>query len=924
MPDWKKEIRQCLEGLRLSATREGEIVEELAQHLEDRYEELLASGATTEEASRTALAELSESDLLTRELRRAERPAAAEPIVSGAHRRGNMIADLWQDIRYAVRMGRKNLGFTAIAVLTLALGVGANTAVFSVINGLLLRPLPVERPDELFAVSRGDGAGPPASYPDYLYYRDQNQVFSGLAAAAPASLNFGGFDSRGGDQGGGVIMGEITGEVVSGNYFSTLGVNAELGRTLTPEDDQIAGARPVAVVSHGFWKNRLGAASDVIGKTLILNGHGFTVIGVMPDSFTGALFGALFTPHVWAPLAMQSQLLPGAPDRLHDHRDNWLGLIGRLKPGLVPPQAAAALNTLDGQLRQHYAEPERSRQETSLSLLSTRGVILPHQRRMITILSTLATLVVGAVLLIACANVVSLLLARATARRREIAVRLALGASRWRLIRQLLTESLLLAILSAVAGLMVASWAVSLLIKFAPTFGLFAFAPDLRLDGRVFVFTLAVSVLTGVIVGLAPALQTYKADLVLALKDESGNAGGGRSRRSRLFGLRGLLVSAQLGISLVLLITTGLFIRSSMIAARIDPGFDTQNGLVLTLDLGLQDYTETKGKQFQKELKEHLAALPGVTSVSLASYVPLSPGGPQAEVRIEGAETAAESDQDLVGIMAVDSDYFQTMGTGLLRGRNFGNADREGSPRVAIINETTAKRYWPGVDAIGQRLRLGPADAPLREVVGIVKDAKWRYIGERPRAVVYRPISQSWSPLSSFVVRTAGQPNALLADVRREVQRLDPSLPVQVLRTLPEHVSEALWPARLGARLLAVFGILALTLAAVGLSGVIAYLVSQRTHEIGIRLALGAQAGDVLKLVVWQGLKLTLSGVVIGLFGAFALTRLLENLLYGLSPTDPLTFLSITSLLVAVALLACYIPARRATKVDPLVALRYE
>jgi putative ABC transport system permease protein len=274
--------------------------------------------------------------------------------------------------------------------------------------------------------------------------------------------------------------------------------------------------------------------------------------------------------------------------------------------------------------------------------------------------------------------------------------------------------------------------------------------------------------------------------------------------------------------------------------------------------------------------------------------------------------------------MAVDSDYFQTMGTGLLRGRNFGNADREGSPRVAIINETTAKRYWPGVDAIGQRLRLGPADAPLREVVGIVKDAKWRYIGERPRAVVYRPISQSWSPLSSFVVRTAGQPNALLADVRREVQRLDPNLPVHVLRTLPEHVSEALWPARLGARLLAVFGLLALTLAAVGLSGVIAYLVSQRTHEIGIRLALGAQAGDVLKLVVWQGLKLTLSGVVIGLFGAFALTRLLENLLYGLSPTDPLTFLSITSLLVAVALLACYIPARRATKVDPLVALRYE
>ena len=816
---------------------------------------------------------------------------------------------LLRDIRYAIRSLLKRPGFTAIAVITLALGVGANTAVFSVINALLLRPLPAERPDELFAVSRGDGAAPTASYPDYLYYRDQNQVFSGLAAAASAPLNFGGFDS--GDQGG-VIMGEI----VSGDYFSTLGVNAELGRTLTPQDDQIAGAHPVAVISHRFWKSRLGAASDVIGKTLILNGHGFTVIGVMAESFTGTLF----TPHLWAPLAMQAQLMPGAPDRLHDHRDSWLGLIGRLKPGVAPAQAAAALNTLDGQLRQQYAEPGR-REETTLSLLSTRGVMLPHLRRMITIISTLATLVVGAVLLIACANVASLLLARATARRREIAVRLALGASRWRLIRQLLTESLLLGILSAVAGLVVASWAVSLLIKFAPAPAPWTFAPDLRLDGRVFVFTLAVSLLAGVIVGLAPALQTSKSDLVLALKDESGNASG---RRSRLFGLRGLLVSAEVAISLVLLITTGLFIRSSLIAATIDPGFDTQNGLVLTLDLGLQDYTETRGKQFQQELKERLAALPGVKAVSLASYVPLGPDDTLAEVRIEGHEPAPESDQDLVGSMAVDSDYFQTMGTGLLRGRNFGSADREASPKVVIINETMAKRYWPSVDAIGKRLRLGAADAPLREVVAIVKDGKWRYISEPPRAVAYRPISQSWSPLSSFVVRTAGQPNAALVDVRREVQRLDPNLPVQALRTLPEHVSEALWPARLGAGLLAVFGLLALTLAAVGLSGLIAYLVSQRAREIGIRLALGAQASDVLKLVIWQGLKLTLSGLVIGLLGALALTRLVENLLYGLSPTDPLTFLAITSLLVAVALLASYIPARRATKVDPLVALRYE
>ncbi|MCA1601992.1 MAG: ABC transporter permease [Acidobacteria bacterium] len=823
---------------------------------------------------------------------------------------------LWQDLRFGLRMLVKNPIFTLVAVVTLALGIGASTAVFSMINSLLLRPLPAERPDELFAISRGDGSAPPASYPAYLYYRDQNNVFSGLATSAQAPLNFGGFGSGGDDRGGGVI----TGEIVSGNYFSTLGVNAAQGRALTPQDDQVAGAHPVAVLSHRFWESRLGSPSDAVGKTMTLNGHTYTVIGVMPEAFTGTLF----TPDVWAPIAMQSQLIPGAPDRLHDRRDNWLGMIGRLKPGVAPAQATTALNTLDGQLRQLYAEPERRPEQTTLSLLSTRGVMLPHLRRLITIMSTLAILVVGAVLLLACANVASLLLARATARRREIAVRLALGASRWRLMRQLLTESLLLATLSAAAGLIVAWWAMNLLIKFMPAPVSLTFSPDLRLDVRVFIFTLAVSLLTGVIVGLAPAMQSSKSGLVLALKDESGNAGGGHSRRSRLFGFRGLLVSAQVAISLILLITTGLFVRSSLIAATVDPGFETQNGLVLTVDLGLQDYTETRGKEFQQQLKARLAALPGVTAVSLASYLPLSPNDTVSEVRFEGRESAPESDQDLVGSMAVDSDYFQTMGTQLLRGRNFDSADRETSPKVAIINETMAKRYWPGGDAIGKRLRLGDADAPLREVIAIVRDSKWRFISEPPRAVVYRPISQSWSPLSSFVVRTAGQPDAALADVRREVQTLDSNLPVQVLRTLPEHVREALWPTRFGAGLLAVFGLLALMLAAVGLSGLIAYLVSQRTHEFGIRLALGARAGDVLKLVIWQGLKLTFSGVVIGLIGAFALTRLMENLLYGLSATDPLTFLAITTLLVVVALLACYIPARRATKVDPLVALRYE
>ena len=817
---------------------------------------------------------------------------------------------LWQDLRYGARMLLKKPGFTLIAVLTLALGIGANTAIFSVINSLLLSPLPVERPDEVVAISRGDGTAPPASYPDYVYYRDHNQAFSGLAVSALAPLNFSGFER---EQQAGVV----TGELVSGNYFATLGVRAALGRMLAPEDDRSVGAHPVAVVSHRFWQTRLGADPQVIGKTLSLNGHGFTVIGVTPETFTGSLF----TPAIWAPLAMQPQLIANAPELLRERRNHWLGLLGRLKPGIAPAQATTALNTLDRQLQQEYAQPDEQRDRT-LSWLPTRGVTLPHLRRRIAMISTLATLVTGSVLLIACANIASLLLARAVTRRKEIAVRLALGASRWRLVRQLLTESLLLACCGAGAGLLAAVWAMSLLMRFvtaAPA--AWTFAPDFTLDARVFVFTLAVSLLAGVVMGLAPAWQASKPDLVAASRNDAAPATG---RGARLFSLRGVLVSVQVAVSLLLLITTGLFIRSWQAAEKIDPGFETRNGLVMTLDLGLQGYGEPRGKQLQQELKARLAALPGVNAVTLASYVPLSPGDTLAEAHIEGREPAPTAEPDFVGSTAVDKDYLPTIGLALLRGRNFSNADVNTAPKIALINETLARRYWPTGDALGKRLRLGAAEAPWREVAGIVKDSAWRNLSDPPRAIVYTPLSQSYTPLISFVVRTAGEPSAVIADVRREVQRLDPDLPVQTLNTLTEHVSAALWPVRLGTSLLGIFGVLALTIAAVGLSGLVAFLVSQRTREIGIRLALGAQTSDVLQLVIGQGMKLVLCGMALGMLGAFFVTRLLKSLLVGVSATDPLTFALITLLLTGVALLACWIPARRATKVDPLIALRYE
>ena len=821
---------------------------------------------------------------------------------------------LWQDIRYGLRMLARKPGFTAVAVLTLALGIGANTAVFSIVNALLLRPLPVEQPDRLVALIHGEEGIFAYSYSDYAYYRDHNQVFSGLAAYSVTVLVFG-------DGGQREI---VAGEIVSSNYFSVLGVDAARGRTFLPEEGRVPGGHPVAVVSHNFWKRRFGSDPALLGKTIVLNGHRFTVVGIAPEGFTGA-----FPPvsvEFWVPLMMRSQVQPGVSEWLSDWRENWLMPIGRLKTGVKQEEAVAVIRTLDRQIEQAY--PETDQRDNSNArppwevgdsrLVPLHGIIFPSLRRVIAPVTGIVMTVVGLVLLIACANVANLLLEQASVRRREMAIRLALGAGRGRLARQLLTESVLLALMAAAAALVLSLWTADFLMAFSPPSPWpVTFSANLGPDIVVLGFTLLLALLASLVFGLAPALQASNPDLVPALKDEATLTG----RSSRWFGLRNLLVVAQVAVSLLLLITTGLFVRSLQSAQSIDPGFETEKGLFLPVGLSLQGYTEVRGREFYKQMKDRLRALPGVQTVGLTSHIPLRLWPSISRITIEG-----RAEPVVVRSAIVDSQFFPAMGIALVQGRSFSNLDQEKGPAVIIINETMAQRFWPGQDAIGKRFRMEgrTSSESFRQVIGVVRDSAYLRLGEDPIAFMYLPFSQMYLSKMIVVVRTASDPKGIVADVRREVQALDETLPVPNIKTLSEHMEFALGMPRIFATVVGIFGLLALLLAAVGIYGVVAYSVAQRTHEIGIRMALGAQRQDIFKLVVGQGMLLALIGVGIGLAASFALTRFLSSLLFGVSATDPVTFAGVALLLASVALVACYLPARRATKVDPMVALRYE
>jgi macrolide transport system ATP-binding/permease protein len=809
-----------------------------------------------------------------------------------------------QDIRYGLRMIVKTPAFTGLAMLALALGVCANTTIFSLVNGLLFRPITgVKDPSTLIGIYTSDyssGLYGGSSYPDYLDFRTQADTLESVAAYNQIFLT---------------VTGEaetvrLRGFEVTGNYFSVLGVNAQLGRTLQPEDEQ-TNAQSI-VISDGLWQRRFGAKPNVVGETLRLNNTPYTIVGVTDPNFRGLRLGS--PPDFFVPLGPNSVFVSNG-------RNSYgISITGRLKPGVTLEQAQAQFTAIAARLAQEYPD-------THLGTLARpndpRPITIAHEARVgpagvgIRRISMLLFVVVGLVLLIACANVANLLLARASVRRKEIAVRLALGASRGRLVRQLLTESLLLALLGGAAGLLVTQWTAGLVPKFLPAVETANL--DVSLDWRVLVFTLGISLLTGVLFGLTPALQATRLNLLSSLKSEGKIFG----RKRRRISLRDALVISQLAMSMVLLISAALFVRSLQQAVSFDPGFDAQNILVAAMETRGAELNRERGRAFYDETLARIGSLPGVEAVTLSTVIPISGGGERRNMTMEGYQKQPTEDTEL-NTNVVGTDFFKVMGIPFLGGRNFNAQDKEGSPQVVIVNEELARRYYGG-NALGKRLQFGSGEViPYREIVGVVRNAKYRNLREELLPFVYIPMGQEYQSGMALLLRTAGDPTSLAGPVRSEMQAINKDVAVFSVEAMSERLNSQIAADRMIAVLLSIFGGGALLLASIGIYGVVAYSVAQRTHEIGIRIALGAEQRDILRLIVGQGMLLVLIGAGIGLALALASTQVLKSLLFGISATDPLTFGVVLFVFVGVALLACYLPARRATKVDPLVALRYE
>lgn len=814
---------------------------------------------------------------------------------------------LLQDIRFGIRMMRKRPGVVALIVITLALGIGVNAATFNLVNAVLARPLPVEKPEELVVVytqkQKSEGLSS-VSYPDYIDYRDQNQVFSGLIAYSALPLNL----STGEESG------RVWGEIVTGNYFEMLGVKPALGRTITPEDDKTPGAHPVTVLSYNFWQQRFQGDPNITGKTISLNGQTYSVIGVAPKEFHG-IFYVGFNPMLWVPMMQQKQTSPASENMLTERDNRWLKVMGRLKPGTNLEQAKMSMGTLAQQLAQQYPKTNENVTTTLFREQDTRPE--PEAAGALSLAAAIFMGLVGLVLLIACVNVANLLLAQSSARRKEVSVRLALGASRWRLIRQLLTESLILALLSGIVSLALAVLAGRLIgaIKL-PTDIPFQF--DLSLDRRVLIFTVVISLLAGLIFGLLPALRLTKINLASILNTEGarGTSGPGKGR------LRNMLVVAQVAVSMVVLVTAGLFVRSMQGVQHINPGFEVNNRLLVSFDPSLQGYDEARGRALYRHLLDQVRGLPQVVSATVVSPPPLDFISNSADVVIEGSDPTTEPVPVLRSI--VGSRYFETVNTRLVQGRDFADTDTPETLKVVIVNETMAKRFWPNQNAIGRRVRLDESK-DFYEVIGIAQDGKYRTIAENPRPYLYLPFNQNYaSEYLTLVVHTAGEPKNLIAPVRNQFQAFDRLLPVFDVKTMEEHMSRSLLSAHMSAAFTSVFGVLALILALTGLYGVIWYSVTLRRKEMGIRLALGAQQSDVFKLVLKQGLLMASIGIAIGLLGAFGVGRLMSSLLYGISPTDLITFVGVTLIFLVCAVLASYSPARKAANTEPTITLRVE
>jgi putative ABC transport system permease protein len=825
-----------------------------------------------------------------------------------------LMGSLLQDLRIGARMLFRKPGFTLAIVLTLALGIGANTAIFSVTDKLLFRSLPVKEPQQLVLIKSVSVyphfVSDLFSYPNYSDYRTQNQVLSGLA----------GFDTTYLELKTGDRVERIASEYVSANYFDLLGIGAARGRAFSHEEDKAPGTQPVAVVSDAFWRNRFGADPNLIGRTLTLNGIPLMVIGIAPPNFNGMILEK--PAEIWVPALMYPQL---ERSQIIDNREEgFLELIGRVKSDISLAQAESELDALAQRTKEAHTPAGRITKGMPFSEQHLkfepggRGHSLLRNR-----FSTplkLLTAVAALVLLIACANVAGLLLARGVARRKEMAIRLAIGASGWRVVRQLLSESLLLAVTGGAAGLLIAPWLVTFLVKTQARFDNIETLLSQGIDLRMLSFTALATLFAGIVFGIFPAWQGSKADLVPALKED---AAGILDRCERRHGLRGILVIAQIAVATVTLVGAGLCVKSLRNLLALDPGYQTENLMIAPLELDEKKYGEARGRAMQQQVVERLAALPGVEAVSYGAVSPLSGRRFMGSMMVEGRQPLPNEE------MAFDADivgpgYHEAMGIKLVEGRGFTEGDRAGAPGVVIINVTLAQRFFPGERALGKRLRSGPGQ-PLLEIVGITRDIKHHDLTENPIPHFDLPALQwRYSTFVNVIVRVDGRAASLIPRVRSDLLALDASLPVDKITTMSGQVGRVMSGMRLASTLVGVFGLVALLLASIGLYGVMAWTVSRRTREIGIRLALGAQQREISRLVIGQGIRLVLIGLVIGLASALGLTRLITSLLFGVGAGDPLTFVSIALLLMVVALVACWIPARRAAKVDPMIALRYE
>jgi putative ABC transport system permease protein len=897
MPDFKHEIRKRLMELGLSPVREAEIVEELSQHLEEEYEKALSCGASDDEARQQALEQLNAPDLLGRNLKNVEHRTLQAPVTPGTEEKINLFSDLWQDLRYALRTLAKNPAFTSIAIVAIALGIGANSVIFSAVDAVLLRPLPFKNPGQLVMIwENAAHMGFPKDTPspaNFLDWEKQATSFTGMAAITESSFNLTG-------------VGEperLDGRRVSANLFQLLGVPALLGRTFVPDDDKPG--THVVLLSYSLWQRRFGSDPGIIGRAIALNGKSYTVIGVMPRSMQLPTAGN-WKNQVWVPIAFP-------PEEAAQRGSHFLEVIARMKPGVTLKQAAAEMDTIAARLEQQYPDQNKRR----------GAVVVPlHEQVVGDIKPALLVLLgaVGFVLLIACANVANLLLARAAARQKEIALRLALGASRSRLVRQFLTESILLAIFGAGFGLLLAFGGIRILKTFIPAAT--AQVQTMHIDARVLLFTAVVAVLTGIAFGLAPAIQGSHLNLNDTLKEE-GRDSSGSTKGHRA---RNLLVIGEVAISFVLLIGAGLLINSFVHLRNLNPGFCADHLLTMKVDLSDMKYPDRERRvAFFDEVIRRARALPGVQSAAVADNLPLTYNGNSTTVSVEGLPDPPPDQQLDVIFRAIGPGYFATMGIPMIHGRDFTDDDNARSKDVIIISEKTAQHFWPGQDPIGKRLKpgLGKKDSEWREVIGVVKDVRQNDLIAPPKMQMYFSYRQlSGLAPNALVIRTNIEPMSLAATVRDAIWSIDKDQTVADIDTMDRIVAEAAARQRFSMLLLGLFAALALLLASVGIYGVMSYSVSQRTREIGIRIALGARRGDVLQITVKQGLKLIAAGMILGLVAAFLLTRALASLLYGISATDPITFVGISLALFLVAILASYIPALRATRVDPIAALR--